>query len=112
MGHDGATPESSWLLEEITIIVPTKGVMYTFVCKCWLARDKGDGLTWRIFNILDADTVFIGVKVSFLCLVTLRHTFLPKALHSLDGAILQDVALCVVRIQFQGAGNLKFKKGG
>ncbi|XP_044287456.1 lipoxygenase homology domain-containing protein 1 isoform X2 [Varanus komodoensis] len=65
VGHDGATPESSWLLGEITIIVPTKGVMYTFVCNCWLARDMGDGLTARVFNILDADCVNIGLKILY-----------------------------------------------
>ncbi|XP_048706971.2 lipoxygenase homology domain-containing protein 1 isoform X4 [Caretta caretta] len=65
LGHDGATPESSWLVEELTLIVPTKGVMYTFVCKCWLARDRGDGLTSRVFNILDADCVNIGHKILY-----------------------------------------------
>ncbi|PKU28031.1 hypothetical protein llap_21665 [Limosa lapponica baueri] len=39
--------------------------MYNFVCKCWLARDKGDGLTSRILNILDADCVNIGLKVLY-----------------------------------------------
>uniref|UniRef100_A0A8B9U0X6 Lipoxygenase homology domains 1 n=1 Tax=Anas zonorhyncha TaxID=75864 RepID=A0A8B9U0X6_9AVES len=65
VGHDGATPESCWLVEELTIVVPTKGVMYNFVCKCWLARDKGDGLTSRILNILDADCVNIGLKILY-----------------------------------------------
>ncbi|XP_031413077.1 lipoxygenase homology domain-containing protein 1 [Meleagris gallopavo] len=65
VGHDGATPESCWLMEELTIVVPTKGVMYNFVCKCWLARDKGDGLTSRILNILDADCVNVGIKVLY-----------------------------------------------
>ncbi|KAM6328427.1 LOW QUALITY PROTEIN: lipoxygenase homology domain-containing protein 1 [Alca torda] len=70
VGHDGATPESCWLLEELTIVVPTKGVMYNFVCKCWLARDKGDGLTSRILNILDADCVNIGLKILYEVIVT------------------------------------------
>ncbi|XP_069736464.1 lipoxygenase homology domain-containing protein 1 [Phaenicophaeus curvirostris] len=65
VGHDGATPESCWLMEELTIVVPTKGFMYNFVCKCWLARDKGDGLTSRILNILDADCVNIGLKILY-----------------------------------------------
>ncbi|NWI83337.1 LOXH1 protein, partial [Dryoscopus gambensis] len=65
VGHDGATPESCWMLEELTIIVPTKGVMYNFVCKCWLARDKGDGLTSRILNILDAECVNVGIKILY-----------------------------------------------
>ncbi|XP_010119318.1 PREDICTED: lipoxygenase homology domain-containing protein 1 [Chlamydotis macqueenii] len=65
VGHDGATPESCWLVEELTIVVPTKGVMYNFVCKCWLARDKGDGLTSRILNILDADCINVGLKILY-----------------------------------------------
>ncbi|XP_037981638.1 lipoxygenase homology domain-containing protein 1 isoform X2 [Motacilla alba alba] len=65
VGHDGATPESCWLMEELSILVPTKGVMYNFVCKCWLARDKGDGLTSRILNILDAECVNIGIKILY-----------------------------------------------
>ncbi|XP_042303794.1 lipoxygenase homology domain-containing protein 1 isoform X2 [Sceloporus undulatus] len=39
--------------------------MYTFVCKCWLARDMGDGLTSRVFNVLDADSVNIGLKILY-----------------------------------------------
>ncbi|NXB57045.1 LOXH1 protein, partial [Struthidea cinerea] len=65
VGHDGATPESCWMMEELNIVVPTKGVMYNFVCKCWLARDKGDGLTSRILNILDAECVNIGIKILY-----------------------------------------------
>ncbi|GCB80556.1 hypothetical protein scyTo_0016249, partial [Scyliorhinus torazame] len=65
LGHDGATPESCWLVEELEISVPTKGTMYVFQCKCWLAKDRGDGLTARVFNILDAETVQIGHKVPY-----------------------------------------------
>uniref|UniRef100_A0A8C3H224 Lipoxygenase homology PLAT domains 1 n=1 Tax=Corvus moneduloides TaxID=1196302 RepID=A0A8C3H224_CORMO len=65
VGHDGATPESCWMMEELNIVVPTKGVTYNFVCKCWLARDKGDGLTSRILNILDAECVNIGIKILY-----------------------------------------------
>uniref|UniRef100_A0A8C3USI3 Lipoxygenase homology domains 1 n=1 Tax=Catharus ustulatus TaxID=91951 RepID=A0A8C3USI3_CATUS len=65
VGHDGATPESCWLMEELNIIVPTKGVMYNFACKCWLAKDMGDGLTSRVLNILDAECVNIGIKILY-----------------------------------------------
>ncbi|XP_043570379.1 lipoxygenase homology domain-containing protein 1-like [Chiloscyllium plagiosum] len=65
LGHDGATPESCWLVEELEISVPTKGIMYVFRCKCWLAKDRGDGLTARVFNILDAEAVQIGQKISY-----------------------------------------------
>ncbi|KAL7853335.1 hypothetical protein AOLI_G00201790 [Acnodon oligacanthus] len=65
LGHDGATPESCWLVEEISVAVPTKGMMYVFPCKCWLAKDRGDGLTARIFNVLDAEIVSISRKVIY-----------------------------------------------
>ncbi|KAJ8339353.1 hypothetical protein SKAU_G00361390 [Synaphobranchus kaupii] len=65
LGHDGATPESCWLVDELSVAVPSKGVMYVFQCKCWLAKDRGDGLTARVFNVLDADSVTIAQKVIY-----------------------------------------------
>ncbi|TRZ03142.1 hypothetical protein DNTS_014536 [Danionella cerebrum] len=59
LGHNGATPESCWLVEEFSVAVPTKGIQYNFLCNCWLAKDRGDGLTARVFNILDATTISI-----------------------------------------------------
>ena len=72
LGHDGATPESCWLVDELSVAVPTKGVKYIFQCKCWLAKDRGDGLTARVFNVLDADSITISQKVG-LHLVTRSH---------------------------------------
>lgn len=66
LGHDGATPESCWLVDELSVAVPTKGVKYVFACKCWLAKDRGDGLTARVFNTLDAEAVSISRKVHIL----------------------------------------------
>lgn len=63
LGHDGATPESCWLVDELSVAVPTKGVKYIFACKCWLAKDRGDGLTARLFNVLDAEAISISQKV-------------------------------------------------
>lgn len=63
LGHDGATPESCWLVDELSVAVPTKGVKYVFACKCWLAKDRGDGLTSRVFNVLDAEAISISKKV-------------------------------------------------
>ncbi|XP_058613751.1 lipoxygenase homology domain-containing protein 1-like isoform X4 [Onychostoma macrolepis] len=65
LGHDGATPESCWLVEELTVDVPTKAVRYMFPCKCWLAKDRGDGLTARFFDVQDAETVNIPQKVIY-----------------------------------------------
>ncbi|XP_068933675.1 lipoxygenase homology domain-containing protein 1 isoform X3 [Petaurus breviceps papuanus] len=65
LGHDGASPESCWLVEELCIAVPTKGSMYTLRCNCWLAKDRGDGLTSSVFDLLDAVFVNIGVKIMY-----------------------------------------------
>ncbi|XP_031425771.2 lipoxygenase homology domain-containing protein 1 [Clupea harengus] len=65
LGHNGATPESCWLVDELSVAVPTKGIKYIFQCKCWLAKDRGDGLTARVFNILDATGISIIRKVLY-----------------------------------------------
>ncbi|XP_056288043.1 lipoxygenase homology domain-containing protein 1-like isoform X2 [Pseudoliparis swirei] len=65
LGHDGATPESCWLVDELSVAVPTKGVKYVFACKCWLAKDRGDGLTSRVFNVLDAEAICISQQVIY-----------------------------------------------
>uniref|UniRef100_A0A8C2Q311 Lipoxygenase homology domains 1a n=1 Tax=Cyprinus carpio TaxID=7962 RepID=A0A8C2Q311_CYPCA len=65
LGHDGATPESCWLVEELTVEVPTKAVRYVFPCNCWLAKDRGDGLTARFLDVQDAETVNIPQKVIY-----------------------------------------------
>uniref|UniRef100_A0A8C3ALE5 Lipoxygenase homology PLAT domains 1 n=1 Tax=Cyclopterus lumpus TaxID=8103 RepID=A0A8C3ALE5_CYCLU len=65
LGHDGATPESCWLVDELSVAVPTKGVKYIFACKCWLAKDRGDGLTARVFNVLDAEAISISQQVIY-----------------------------------------------
>ncbi|XP_056875603.1 lipoxygenase homology domain-containing protein 1 [Takifugu flavidus] len=65
LGHDGATPESCWLVDELSVAVPTKGVKYVFACKCWLAKDRGDGLTSRVFNVLDAEAISICKRVIY-----------------------------------------------
>lgn len=64
LGHNGVTPESCWLVDELAVAVPTKGIKYIFPCKCWLAKDRGDGLTARLFNVLDSNTINIIRKVS------------------------------------------------
>ncbi|KAM8782296.1 lipoxygenase homology domain-containing protein 1 isoform 3-T3 [Rhynchonycteris naso] len=62
LGHDGASPESCWLVEELSLSVPTLGTKYTLRCNCWLAKDRGDGVTSRVFDLLDATVVNIGKK--------------------------------------------------
>lgn len=63
LGHDGASPESCWLVDELSLAVPTQGTKYTLSCNCWLAKDRGDGFTSCVFDLLDATVVNIGVKV-------------------------------------------------
>ncbi|XP_073754072.1 lipoxygenase homology domain-containing protein 1 isoform X1 [Callorhinus ursinus] len=65
LGHDGASPESCWLVEELCLAVPTQGTKYTLRCNCWLAKDRGDGVTSRVFDLLDATVVNIGKKVLY-----------------------------------------------
>ncbi|KAL4660900.1 lipoxygenase homology domain-containing protein 1-like [Arapaima gigas] len=65
LGHDGATPESCWLVDELSVAMPTRGVMYVFKCKSWLAKDRGDGLTARVFSVLDAESITIVQKVIY-----------------------------------------------
>uniref|UniRef100_A0A3Q3WIH2 PLAT domain-containing protein n=1 Tax=Mola mola TaxID=94237 RepID=A0A3Q3WIH2_MOLML len=65
LGHNGVTPESCWLVDELSVAVPTKGIKYIFPCKCWLAKDRGDGLTDRLFNVLDSSTINIIRKVIY-----------------------------------------------
>ncbi|XP_076005611.1 lipoxygenase homology domain-containing protein 1 [Genypterus blacodes] len=65
LGHNGVTPESCWLVDELAVAVPTRGIKYIFPVKCWLAKDRGDGLTTRLFNVLDASTINISRKVVY-----------------------------------------------
>ncbi|XP_075875519.1 lipoxygenase homology domain-containing protein 1 [Nelusetta ayraudi] len=74
LGHNGVTPESCWLVDELSVAVPTKGIKYIFPCKCWLAKDRGDGLTARLFNVLDSSTININRKVVYSVTVVTGDT--------------------------------------
>ncbi|KAE8291828.1 Lipoxygenase-like proteiny domain-containing protein 1 [Larimichthys crocea] len=74
LGHNGVTPESCWLVDELAVAVPTKGIKYIFPCKCWLAKDRGDGLTARLFNVLDSNTINIIRKVVYSATVVTGDT--------------------------------------
>lgn len=50
-------------MDELSVAVPTKGVKFVFQCKCWLAKDRGDGLTTRVLNVMDAMIIAIATKV-------------------------------------------------
>lgn len=81
LGHDGATPESCWLVDELAVAVPTKGVKYTFACKCWLAKDRGDGLTSIFLNILDAEAISITQKVRKHEQIHTKHSHMAENIH-------------------------------
>ncbi|XP_041854417.1 lipoxygenase homology domain-containing protein 1 isoform X1 [Melanotaenia boesemani] len=74
LGHNGVTPESCWLVDELSVAVPTKGIKYIFPCKCWLAKDRGDGLTTRLLNVLDSSTINIIRKVIYSVTVVTGDT--------------------------------------
>ncbi|MEQ2159323.1 Lipoxygenase y domain-containing protein 1, partial [Goodea atripinnis] len=74
LGHNGVTPESCWLVDELSVAVPTKGIKYIFPCKCWLAKDRGDGLTVRLLNVLDSNTINIIRKVIYSVTVVTGDT--------------------------------------
>ncbi|XP_012725509.2 lipoxygenase homology domain-containing protein 1 isoform X1 [Fundulus heteroclitus] len=74
LGHNGVTPESCWLVDELSVAVPTKGIKYIFPCKCWLAKDRGDGLTVRLLNVLDSSTINIIRKVIYAVTVVTGDT--------------------------------------
>ncbi|XP_047448234.1 lipoxygenase homology domain-containing protein 1 [Mugil cephalus] len=74
LGHNGVTPESCWLVDELSVAVPTKGIKYIFPCKCWLAKDRGDGLTARLLNVLDSSTINIIRKVVYSATVVTGDT--------------------------------------
>ncbi|XP_062236812.1 lipoxygenase homology domain-containing protein 1 [Platichthys flesus] len=74
LGHNGVTPESCWFVNELSVAVPTKGIKYNFPCKCWLAKDRGDGLTARLFNVLDSSTINIIRKVIYSATVVTGDT--------------------------------------
>ncbi|XP_068166911.1 lipoxygenase homology domain-containing protein 1 [Antennarius striatus] len=74
LGHNGVTPESCWLVDELSVAVPTKGIKYIFPCKCWLAKDRGDGLTVRLLNVMDSSTINIIRKVIYSTTVVTGDT--------------------------------------
>ncbi|XP_064633987.1 lipoxygenase homology domain-containing protein 1-like isoform X3 [Lineus longissimus] len=62
IGHDGVTPGSGWFVKEVEIDMPTKGKHYFFNCHAWLAKDKGDGKTTRLFAVEDGESTMTTYK--------------------------------------------------
>jgi hypothetical protein len=64
LGHDGITDESGWYVQDVEVDVPTNGKHYFFKCNAWLAKNKGDGLTSRLFGLDEADGSVVNYKPS------------------------------------------------
>ena len=77
------------MVDELAVSAPTRGIKYEFACKCWLAKDRGDGLTSRVFNMLDAETISITRKV-----VNARMSDKINKVQSVD-TTLQDLRYAV-----------------
>lgn len=78
------------MVDELSVAVATKGVKYVFACKCWLAKDRGDGLTSRVFNVLDAEAISICKRVGK------RDRTVPKRRVLASGPTSADVSSDVV----------------
>lgn len=51
-------------MKEVDVDIPTKGKHYHFSCKTWLARDKGDGKTSRVFTVEDGTSTMFSYRPS------------------------------------------------
>ncbi|CAL1540467.1 unnamed protein product [Lymnaea stagnalis] len=89
VGHDGTAPGSGWFLKELELDLPTKGKHYFFECKQWLARDKGDGKTNRIFSVDDGKSSITSYKPLIPYEVTVTTGDVPDA--GTDSKILMTV---------------------
>lgn len=43
VGHDGTSIGAGWFLDEVKILIPSRGEQYVFACHRWLAKDEADG---------------------------------------------------------------------
>jgi len=62
LGHDGVTEASGWFVRDVQVDMPTKGKHYFFTCDSWLAKDKGDGLTSRLFTRDEGEASVVNYK--------------------------------------------------
>jgi len=53
---------SGWFVTEVEVDMPTKGKHYFFKCDSWLAKEKGDGQTSRIFTLDEGDASVVNYK--------------------------------------------------
>lgn len=42
IGHDGSGVGAGWFLDEVRILIPSRGEQYVFACHRWLAVDEED----------------------------------------------------------------------
>ena len=53
---------SGWFVKEVQVDMPTKGKHYLFECNSWLAKDKGDGQTSRVFTRDEGEASVVSYK--------------------------------------------------
>jgi len=53
---------SGWFVKDVEVDMPTKGKHYFFKCDSWLAKDKGDGQTTRLFTLDEGDAAVVSYK--------------------------------------------------
>ena len=53
---------SGWFVKEVEVDMPTKGKHYFFKCDSWLAKDKGDGQTSRLFTLDEGEASVVSYK--------------------------------------------------
>jgi len=53
---------SGWFVKEVEVDMPTKGKHYFFKCDSWLAKDKGDGQTSRVFTLDEGEASVVSYK--------------------------------------------------
>jgi len=62
LDHDGVLEGSGWFVKEVAVDMPTKGKHHFFKCDSWLAKDKGDGLTSRVFTLDEGEASVVNYK--------------------------------------------------
>ena len=85
LGHDGVTEGSGWFVREVEVDMPTKGKHYSFACDSWLARDKGDGQTTRLFTLDEANAAVVSYKPRTPHFITLTRALVRSTVMSMSG---------------------------
>ena len=87
------TEGSGWFVKEVEVDLPTKGKHYFFKCDSWLARDKGDGQTSRVFTLDEGETSVVSYKPrKFIPVFSSCKTFIQLTVYSVVGV---SIGICL-----------------